>query len=29
MAEHLTRIWLRETADALIQLLQENQPQWQ
>ncbi|MGB3715803.1 MAG: GntR family transcriptional regulator [Candidatus Promineifilaceae bacterium] len=27
MAEHLTRIWLRETADALIQLLQENQPQ--
>lgn len=26
MAEYLTRIWLRETADALIQLLQENQP---
>jgi DNA-binding GntR family transcriptional regulator len=26
MAEYLTRIWLRETADALLQLLRENQP---
>ena len=24
-AEHLTRIWLRETADALIQLLEKSQ----
>ena len=27
MVEHLTRIWLRETADTLIQLVQENQLQ--